>query len=101
MIGRAIPGRNFFSVPSPVAECSNGKGCSHCASKIHMSRKVRGCIEPVVECIGKWATIKKILRNPVLAAMEIFMIQDENRRLHRQLARVLLFNATHQYADDS
>ncbi len=58
-----------------------------------MSRKVRGCIEPVVECSGKQATITKILRNPALAATEIHTIRDENRCLRCQLAHVVLFDA--------
>jgi hypothetical protein len=58
-----------------------------------VSRKVRGCIEPVVKCAGKQATITKFLRNPALAAMEICTIRDENRRMRRQLAHVVLFDA--------
>jgi hypothetical protein len=58
-----------------------------------VSNKVRGCIEPVVKRIGKQASIAKISRNPALAATEISTIRDENRRLRRQLARVVLLDA--------
>jgi hypothetical protein len=58
-----------------------------------MSRKVRGCIEPVVKCIGKRATIAKISRNPALVATENCTIRDENRRLRCQLACAVLFYA--------
>jgi hypothetical protein len=34
-----------FGAESCSGNCSNGKHCSHCASKIIVSRKVRGCIE--------------------------------------------------------
>jgi hypothetical protein len=82
-----------FRAESCSGNCSNRNCCSHCASKINMSRKVRGCIETDVECAGKQATIAKFLRNPALAVMKICTIQDKNRRLHRQLAHVVLFNA--------
>jgi hypothetical protein len=72
-----------FHAESCSVNCSNGKHCSHCASKIIVSRKVRGCIEPVFECVKKQATIAKISRNPALAATEICTIQHENRRLRR------------------
>ena len=83
----------FFRAKSCSGNCSNRKRCSHCASEINVSRKVRGCIEPVVECGGKRATIANISRNPALAATEIRTNRDENRCLHRQLARAALLNA--------
>jgi hypothetical protein len=79
-------------VPNPV-NCSNRKRCSHCASKINVSRKVRGCLEPVVDCSGKQASKMKILRDPVLAVTKIRTIQDENRCLCHQLACAVLFDA--------
>jgi hypothetical protein len=63
-----------FRAESCSGNCSNGKHCSHCASKINVSRKVRGCIEHVLKCAGKWAMITKISRNPALAVTEICTI---------------------------
>ncbi len=57
-----------------------------------MPNKVRESIESIVECSGKWATIRKISRNPALAATEIRTIQDENRRLCPQLACMVFFD---------
>jgi len=82
-----------FRAESCSGDCRDGKRCSHCASKIYVSNKVRGCIEPVVKRIGKQASIAKISRNPALAATEISTIRDENRRLRRQLAHVVLLDA--------
>ena len=73
--------------------CWDGKHCCHFASKINVSIKVRESTEPVVKCTGKRAKIMKISRNSALATMEIHTIRDENRCLHRQLARVGLCNA--------
>jgi hypothetical protein len=58
-----------------------------------VSNKVQGCIEPVVECSGKRATIAKISRNPALAATEICMAREEIRCLCRELARPVLQKA--------
>jgi hypothetical protein len=67
--------------------CSKGKRCSHCASKIKsMLSKVRESVESIAKCSGKQATISNISRNPALAAMEIHTIPDENRCLCCQLA---------------
>ena len=82
-----------FRAVSCSGNCSNGKRCSHCTSKIYVSNKVRGCIEHDVERVGKHATIANISRNPALAATEINTIRDENRRLRRQLAHVVLMDA--------
>jgi hypothetical protein len=81
LLDRSInpPDGFVFRAKSCIRNCSNGKCCSHCASKIFVSNKVRGCIEPVVECGGKWATIPKISRNPALAATEIRMVREEIR----------------------
>ncbi len=53
-----------FRAESCSRNCSNGKQCSHCASKINMSNKVRESVESIVECSGKRARITTILRNP-------------------------------------
>jgi hypothetical protein len=82
-----------FRAESCSRNCSNRKRCNRCASKIFVSNKVQRCIESVVECGGKRATIANILRNPALAATEIRTIQDENRRLRCQLACAVLLNA--------
>jgi hypothetical protein len=63
-----------FSAESFSGNCSNRKHCSHCTSKINVSRKVRGRIELVVECAGKQTRITKILRNSALATKEICTI---------------------------
>jgi hypothetical protein len=83
-----------FRAESCSGNCSNGKRCSHCASKINVCNKVRESIESsIVDCVGKQASITKILSNPVLVAMEIRMAWEEIRRLHCELARVVLFDA--------
>ena len=59
-----------------------------------MCNKVRESVESsIVDCVGKQASITKILSNPVLVAMEIRMAWEEIRRLHCELARVVLFDA--------
>ena len=50
----------------------------------------------IVECAGKQgkqARIMNISSNPVLAAMEIRMALEEIKRLHCELAHVVLFDA--------
>ncbi len=90
------PGEGFvFRAESCSGNCSNGKRCSHCASKTNVRNKVsRESVQAIVECAGKHALITKISSTPVLAAMEICMAQEEIRRLHCKLARVVLFDAT-------
>ena len=89
------PGEGFvFRAESCSGNCSNGKRCSHCASKTNVRNKVsRESVQAIVECAGKYASITKISSNPVLAAMEIRMAREEIRRLHCELARVVLFDA--------
>jgi hypothetical protein len=88
------PGEGFvFRAESCSGNCSNGKRCSHCASKINVGNKVRESVQAIVECAGKQASITKISSNPVLAAMEIRMAREEIRRLRCELARVVLFDA--------
>jgi hypothetical protein len=86
-----------FRAESCSGNCSNGKWCSHCASKIYVCNKVRESVQAIVECAGKQAgkqaTITNILSNPVLAAMEIRMAREVIRSLHCELARVVLFDA--------
>ena len=89
------PGEGFvFRAESCSGNCSNGKRCSHCASKTNVRNKVsRESVQAIVECAGKYASITKISSNPVLAAMEIRMAREEIRRLRCELARVVLFDA--------
>ena len=82
-----------FCAESCSGNRSNGKCCSHCASKINVSNKFIGSVESIAECSGKRATITQILGNPTLAAKAICTIQDENRRLRRQIACVVLLDA--------
>ncbi len=59
-----------------------------------MGNKVRESVESsIVDCARKQARITKISSNPVLAAIEIRMAREEIRRLHCELARVVLFDA--------
>ena len=82
-----------FHAESCSGTCSNGKRCSHCASKANVGNKVSRESNAIVECAGKRASITKISSNPVLAAMEIRMAREEIRRLRSELARVVLFDA--------
>ncbi len=95
LLDRSInPREGFvFRAKSCSGNCSNTKCCNHCASKIFVSNKVRRCIEPVVKCVGKRATIAKISRNPALAATEIRMAREEIRRLRRDRAWTVLQKA--------
>ena len=59
-----------FRAKSCSGNCSNGKRCSHCASKTNVGNKVRESVQAIVECTrkqGKQARIKNISSNPVLA----------------------------------
>ena len=85
-----------FRAKSCSGNCSNGKRCSHCASKTNVGNKVRESVQAIVECVGKQgkqATIMNILSNPVLVAMEIRMAREEIRCLRCELACVVLFDA--------
>ena len=83
-----------FRAKSCSGNCSNGKRCSHCASKTNVHNKVsRESVQAIVECAGKYASITKISSNPVLAAMEIRMAREEIRCLRRELARTVLQTA--------
>jgi len=85
-----------FRAKSCSGNCSNGKRCSHCASKTNVGNKVRESVQAIVECVGKQgkqATIMNILSNPVLVVMEIHMAWEEIRCLRCELACVVLFDA--------
>ena len=79
-----------FRAESCCGKCSNGKRCSHGASKTNVGNKVREFVESsIVDCAEKQALITKISSNPVLAAMEIRMAREEIRRLRCELARLI------------
>jgi hypothetical protein len=82
-----------FRAESCSGNCSNGKRCSHCASKINLGNKVRESFQAIVECAGKQASITKILSNPVLTAMEICMAPEGIRCLRRERVWTVLQKA--------
>ena len=76
-----------FRAKSCSGNCSNGKQCSHCASKTNVGNKVRDSVESsIVDCAEKQASTTKISSNPVLVAMKICMAQEEIKGLHCELA---------------
>ena len=79
-----------FRAESCSGNCSNGKQCSHCASKINLGNKVRESFQAIVECAGKQASIAKILSDPVLTAMEICMAPEGIRCLRLELVWTVL-----------
>jgi hypothetical protein len=82
-----------FRAKSRSRNCSNGKRCSHCASKINVAIKVKESFVSIDKCAKKQALITKISSNPVLAATETCMAQEEIRRLRRELAQMVLQEA--------
>ena len=73
---------------------NSGLQCSFCDSQKKCgSEKIRQSIKPSTGCVGKRANKQKISLKPAMAAMEISKICEENRRLHRELARTVLQEA--------
>ena len=92
--------RVSFSVPSLAAGLAavNASTAVYDAASVIRRRsgglkKIRQSIKPSTGCVGERATIQKISMNPAMAAMEISKIRKENRRLHCELARMVIQEA--------
>ena len=73
---------------------SSGIRCRFCVShKKVWSEKIRQSIVSSTGCVGKQATIQKNLMSPALAGMEICMAREVIRRLHGELAWMVLQKA--------
>jgi len=87
LIGQEISGRDSFSVLSPVAEIAGMESVAATVlQKSTCLTKFKGALNLLSSASGNRP-------NPALAATEISTIRDENRRLRRQLARVVLLDA--------